>query len=96
MDKLKDCFRSIVELFDEKSLVVQLVALSNPEQQIDPYLDTLRSAGLVESDICWFDGSSELASLAVRPKPKMVRPSEGRFAREARSPVGPQKADVYN
>lgn len=42
------CFRSITCLLDERSLVVQLVAFSKPDEQLGPYLDALRGAGLEE------------------------------------------------
>jgi hypothetical protein len=58
-DQLRESFRSVVELLDERSLVVQLVAFSDPDTQLPPYLDALRSAGLVESDVYGFAGSLE-------------------------------------
>jgi hypothetical protein len=45
---LAACFRSITKLLDERSLVVQLVAFSKPDEQLGPYLDTLRTVGLEE------------------------------------------------
>ncbi len=59
MAQLRACFRSITALLDQRSLVVQLVAFSDPEQQLGPYLETLRSVGLIETDVCGFDGSFE-------------------------------------
>lgn len=42
------CFRSITKLLDERSLVVQLVAFSKPDEQLGPYLETLQEVGLQE------------------------------------------------
>lgn len=48
---LKDCFPSIVALLGRNSVVVQLVACSNPEAQLPAYLETMRTVGLEETDI---------------------------------------------
>jgi hypothetical protein len=36
---------------DERSLVVQLVAFSEPSSQLEPYLESLEAAGLEEAEI---------------------------------------------
>lgn len=45
---LGECFASIVALLGKDSIVVQLVAFSNPEAQLPAYLDTMQCAGLEE------------------------------------------------
>jgi hypothetical protein len=59
MGQLQKCFRSVASLLDDRSLVVQLVAFSNPDKQLAPYLEALRAAGLTETDIYGFNGSLE-------------------------------------
>ena len=46
--RLKSVFSSVLSLLDEKSIVVQLVAFSNPVWQLKTYLETMREAGFVE------------------------------------------------
>lgn len=48
---LRDCFASIVGLLGENSVVVQLVACSNPKTQLPAYLKTMRAVGLEETDM---------------------------------------------
>ncbi|HUA68214.1 MAG TPA: DNA methyltransferase [Candidatus Saccharimonadales bacterium] len=48
--RLKSVFSSIRPLLDEKSIVVQLVAFSDPVWQLKAYLDTMREAGFVEAE----------------------------------------------
>jgi hypothetical protein len=56
---LKASFQSVAAMIDEQTLVVQLVAFSKPEEQLEPYLEVLRSVGLMETDVCGFAGSFE-------------------------------------
>ncbi len=37
LEKLRSCFRSIVDIIGEQSVVVQLVAFSDPDTQLEPY-----------------------------------------------------------
>jgi hypothetical protein len=41
-------FRSIAKVADENTLIVQMIAFSDPSWQLPQYLDTMRSAGLCE------------------------------------------------
>jgi hypothetical protein len=59
MTHLRASFESVAALLDERSLVVQLVAFSKPRTQLEPYLEAMRSAGFVETDVCGFAGSFE-------------------------------------
>jgi hypothetical protein len=59
MTHLRASFESVAALLDERSLVVQLVAFSKPRTQLEPYLEAMRSAGFVETDVCRFAGSFE-------------------------------------
>jgi hypothetical protein len=57
MGHLRDAFRSVASLLDQRSMVVQLVAFSKPDVQLDPYLQALREVGLVEADLTGFSGT---------------------------------------
>jgi len=46
--RLKSVFSSVRSLLDEKTVVVQLVAFSDPVWQLKTYLETMREAGFVE------------------------------------------------
>lgn len=46
--RFESSFRSVVELLDRRSTVVQLIGFSDPEMQLGPVLDALESAGLDE------------------------------------------------
>jgi hypothetical protein len=46
--RLKSVFSSIRSLLDENSIVVQLVAFSDPAWQLQAYLDAMQGAGFVE------------------------------------------------
>jgi hypothetical protein len=59
MGHLREAFRSVAALLDQKSLVVQLVAFSKPDTQLSPYLQAMQAAGLEETDVCGFAGSFE-------------------------------------
>jgi adenine-specific DNA methylase len=48
IERLRDCFKSVARLMDKKSTLVQLVAFSNPDVQLTPYLEAMESAGLSE------------------------------------------------
>jgi len=48
--RLKSVFSSVRSLLDSKSLVVQLVAFSNPVWQLKAYLETMKEAGFVEAE----------------------------------------------
>jgi DNA modification methylase len=50
-ERLASCIRSIVALMGPDSLFVQLVAFSNPDTQMRPYMATLRSVGLTEAKL---------------------------------------------
>lgn len=43
------CFKSIAQLMNRESVLVQLVAYSQPETQLPTYLETLERAGLIEA-----------------------------------------------
>jgi len=47
--RLKSVFSSVRNLLDENSIVVQLVAFSDPTWQLKTYLETMREAGFVEA-----------------------------------------------
>jgi hypothetical protein len=51
LERLADCFRSVVSLMGADSLLVQLVAFSNPELQLRPYLAAMSSVGLIETKL---------------------------------------------
>ena len=59
MGHLREAFRSVAALLDQKSVIVQLVAFSKPDAQLPPYLETMQAAGLEETDVCGFAGSFE-------------------------------------
>ena len=46
--RLKSVFSSVRSLLDENSIVVQLVAFSDPTWQLKTYLETMKDAGFVE------------------------------------------------
>jgi hypothetical protein len=48
--RLKSVFSSVRSLLDENSIVVQLVAFSDPTWQLETYLDTMREAGFAEAE----------------------------------------------
>jgi DNA modification methylase len=48
--RLKSVFSSVRSLIDENSIVVQLVAFSDPVWQLKTYLDTMKQAGFVEAE----------------------------------------------
>ncbi len=48
--RLKSVFSSVRSLLDENSIVVQLVAFSDPTWQLKTYLETMESAGFVEAE----------------------------------------------
>ena len=48
--RLKSVFSSVRSLLDENSIVVQLVAFSDPTWQLKTYLETMREAGFVEAE----------------------------------------------
>jgi hypothetical protein len=58
LEQLGQCFKSVAQLLDERSLVVQLVAFSNPEKQLEAYLSGLNDVGLEEVNL-----GSELGTL---------------------------------
>ena len=45
---VRACFQSVAALMGPESILVQLVAYSEPETQLPAYLETLASAGLRE------------------------------------------------
>ena len=51
LERLASCLRSVVALMGPDSLFVQLVAFSNPDVQMRPYLATLNSVGLIEAKL---------------------------------------------
>jgi hypothetical protein len=48
--RLKSVFSSVRELLDENSIVVQLVAFSDPTWQLPTYLQKMNEAGYVEAE----------------------------------------------
>ena len=48
--RLKAVFSSVRSLLDENSIVVQLVAFSDPTWQLKTYLETMKEAGFVEAE----------------------------------------------
>jgi DNA modification methylase len=48
--RLKSVFSSVRTLLDENSIVVQLVAFSDPVWQLKTYLETMKEAGYVEAE----------------------------------------------
>ena len=48
LDRLSACFRAISTLMSPETLLVQVVAFSDPEQHLPQYLDRAEHAGLVE------------------------------------------------
>jgi DNA modification methylase len=48
--RLKSVFSSVRSLLDENSIVVQLVAFSDPTWQLKTYLETMEAAGFVEAE----------------------------------------------
>jgi DNA modification methylase len=48
--RLKSVFSSVRSLLDENSIVVQLVAFSDPTWQLKTYLETMEEAGFVEAE----------------------------------------------
>ncbi len=48
--RLKSVFSSVRSLLDENSIVVQLVAFSDPTWQLKTYLETMKEAGFVEAE----------------------------------------------
>ena len=48
--RLKSVFSSVRSLLDENSIVVQLVAFSDPTWQLETYLETMEEAGFVEAE----------------------------------------------
>jgi hypothetical protein len=59
MGHLRASFRSVATLLGEQSVIVQLVAFSEPSVQLPHYLKVLEDVGLEEMDICGFEGSLE-------------------------------------
>lgn len=59
MGRLRECFSSVASLLDERSRVVQLVAFSDPDNQLPPYLAALNQAGLEETDVYGVTGDFE-------------------------------------
>lgn len=51
LEQLRACFVSVARLMDQRSLVVQLVAFSDPDTQLAPYLESLEAVGLEEAEI---------------------------------------------
>jgi DNA modification methylase len=49
--RLKSVFSSVRSLLDKNSVVVQLVAFSDPVWQLKTYLDTMQEAGFVEAEV---------------------------------------------
>lgn len=49
-ERLQAAFSSVAAMIDRSSIVVQLVAFSDPTWQLGAYLDTMRAAGLREID----------------------------------------------
>jgi hypothetical protein len=66
LDKLKGCFSSVAKLLDRKSVVLQLVAFSDPANQLEPYLATLEAAGLTEMQ---FSGAAQSLNRVWRKVP---------------------------
>lgn len=54
--RLTACFTSVSALMDERSVLVQLVAFSDPADQLEPYLVAMNSAGLKEAGLARQDG----------------------------------------
>jgi len=48
--RLKSVFSSVRTLLDENSIVVQLVAFSDPVWQLKTYLETMKEAGFIEAE----------------------------------------------
>jgi hypothetical protein len=51
LERLAGCFKSLVSLMGPDSLLVQLVAFSNPDLQLRPYLATMGAVGLIETRV---------------------------------------------
>ncbi len=66
LDQLRGCFSSVAKLLDDRSMVVQLVAFSDPATQLQPYLDTLEAAGLTEIQ---FKGAAKALARVWRTVP---------------------------
>lgn len=49
LEHFRACFESIVSLMGNETVLVQLVAFSKPDSQLQPYLQALESLGLVQS-----------------------------------------------
>ncbi len=56
LSRLTACFRSVSALMDERSMLVQLVAFSDPATQLEPYLKAMASVGLKEAGLARQDG----------------------------------------
>jgi DNA modification methylase len=49
--RLKSVFSSVRSLLDQKAIVVQLVAFSDPVWQLKTYLETMKEAGFIELEV---------------------------------------------
>ena len=56
LNRLTACFTSVAALMDERSMLVQLVAFSDPATQLEPYLIAMDSVGLKEAALARQDG----------------------------------------
>jgi hypothetical protein len=82
MSHLRASFESIAAVLDKRSLVVQLVAFSQPRTQLEPYLEAMRAAGFVETSVCGFAGSFERVWRIVPNRKWYARVKSGLPARK--------------
>lgn len=71
--RLKSVFSSVRSLLDENSIVVQLVAFSDPTWQLKTYLQTMKEAGYVEAEADCIVGQSQRSHMARSSRTQMVR-----------------------
>ena len=83
--RLKSVFSSVRSLLDEYSIVVQLVAFSDPTWQLKTYLETMEAAGFVETE-------ADVQRRRKSARANLARSSTGCkwFAKQARGNSGQQ------
>jgi DNA methylase len=76
-DRAQATFRSIAQIANRETLIVQLVAFAQPSWQLPTYLETMAAAGLVEFKIPCFSNSRDGRLWRVVPNRKWYAEQRG-------------------
>ena len=80
-DNIRATMSSVAALADEHTVVVQMVAFSEPKWQLERYLETMEEAGLIEAFLPTLKGEARRSPLAQGARTALVQRSARRHPR---------------